>query len=164
MSSKSQLEENKAIAKLEDDARNAVALNQQELASFDATPEGVKAFIESLGLSASDLEYQGDPYPLAEKAELVDVPLFFVQWDFGFSTNFSHEYVNVKAIRLDTGAKVSIFDTGVGIFEALNQVTDHRIEQGLSAVRQGLQVAGGLRRSDYPATDTRPAGTTYYLN
>jgi len=125
-------------------------------------PSNIDAFIEALGLTEEDLTFEGDPYPLADKSDLVDVPMFFVQWDFGYSDNFQVDYVSAKAIRMDTGEKVTVFDSGTGIYQQLNRITEFRMKQGHAAVRQGLRVKG-LRKSDYPANGERPAGTTFYL-
>lgn len=132
------------------------------LERFD--PANIDAFVEALGLTQEDLVFNGDPYPIVEdKTELVDVPLFLVQWDFGFSQRFQADYVSAKAIRLDTGEKCTIFDSGTGIYAQLDKVTNYRMRQGHAAVRQGLSIGKGLQKSEYPANDQRPAGTTFYL-
>lgn len=147
------------IAPFENDDIGYV-VSSDVLDHFD--PANIDAYIEALGLTEEDLTFEGDPYPIADKNDLIDIPLFFVQWNFGYSTNYQADYVSAKAIRMDTGEKVTIFDSGTGIYRQFDNITNYRIKQGHAAVRQGLKVKG-LRKSEYPANDERPGGTTFYL-
>lgn len=137
-------------------------VTQDVMERFDAA--SIPAFIEALGLTPDDLIFQGDPFPIVEdKSTLEDVNLFFVQWSFGFSDRFKTDYVSIQAIRLDTGEKLTIFDSGTGIYQQMDRITNYRMRNGHAAVRQGLSVPKGLRISRYEANDERPAGQTAYL-
>jgi len=139
-------------------------LTKTELATFDASPEGIKAYLESIGLSTDDVNYAGDGYPLIDKKGLENVPLFLIQWEFGTSKSFGTDYVSARGVRLDNGEKFSLFDSGTGVRDQLVAETDRRIALGLAATQQGLRVKG-ITISSYPAdAETgRPAGETAYL-
>lgn len=147
-------------------------------AGLDSTvwdEDAVKALIAESGLTAEDVVFLGDAFPIVDKNELVGVPLMFIQWQFGDSQNYGTEYVQVKAIRLDKGEPVGIFDSGTGIRAQLSEVTDARFrwnrenpDSKQKAPFNALHVEKGLTRSDYAAHTNKlgvtvPAGTTYYL-
>ena len=142
-------------------------LTNRELMEISADEQSLRELIESWGLAPSDLII-GDAYPLAEKDDLIGVPLALVQWKFGTSRNFGSEYVQIKAVRMDTQSKVGIFDSGLGIYGALNELTDARIAAGKPAYN-GAIVQKGLTKSEYPpkfdenGVMVRPAGVTYYF-
>lgn len=142
-------------------------LDTQGLNTLATDERSILALFEEFGLTADDLII-GDAYPLADKDDLLDVPLALIQWKFGVSQNFGSEYVQIKAVRLDTNQKVGIFDSGVGIYGALNDMTEARIKAGKPAYN-GAVIPRGLTKSEYPplmdgAVMVRPGGTTYYFN
>lgn len=143
-------------------------LTSAELNNLATDETSLLALLESWGLTGSDLLI-GDAYPLADKNDLIDVPLMFVQWKFGTSDQYGTEFVQIKAVRTDTGERMSIFDSGVGICATLHELSDLRYDAGKPAYN-GAMVPKGLRRSDYSAKTNdkgeviRPAGTTFYLS
>ena len=160
--------ENMRLA-VEAERATAARMTNTELNSIETSEEALTRLSLEWGLTAEDLLI-GDEYPLvADKDELVGVPLFLVQWKFGVSQNFGSEYVQAKAVRLDTNAKIGIFDSGVGIYGALAELTDKRIADGKPAYN-GAAIRGGLTKSEYPpkfdestGEMIRPAGKTYYF-
>ncbi len=146
-------------------------LTKQELEAFPTTPAEIQAYLERLGLAPEDVDYRSSEYDLTDKADLVGVPLFLVQWEEKVSQDYGGFYVVVHAIRQDNGDKIVFADGGTGIAAQLIGLIEKRTIQGLvpEAWRHGLMVKKGLVRSDYDSHESKatgeivPAGTTYYL-
>lgn len=144
--------------------------SEAELLDIDfSDPAVFEEFEKSLGLKAADATYER-AFPRADVHTLVGVPLYFLQWRFGFSQAFGADYVVVWAVRGDTREQISIVDFGQGIREQLSQITERRENKGIAATCAGLRVPSGLRVSAYPAKFDdatgemiRPAGETAYL-
>lgn len=159
------------MAKNTDEIVPAEYLEKSLLENFPTTPDEIRKYIESIGLTAEDTVFRASEYDLTDKNDLVGAPLFIVQWRERVSAEYGTPYVIVHAIRTDTGEKVVFVDGGTGISESLMSETVKREEKGLSglALRSALSVPKGLTRSDYDAHTSPttgemiPGGTTYYL-
>lgn len=157
------------MAKIADEIVKANRLSKTELEDFDGSVEGLNAYLEKLGLSWQDVEFVGSEYELTDKNDLVDVPIFLIQWMFKNSEEYpDSQYAVVHGIRVNDGSKFVFADGSTGIRDQLETVSTRRTAAGLDASQQGLAVRKGLVRSDYPAGlgrdgKERPAGTTYYL-
>jgi len=145
-------------------------LSKDELSELGTSQEELEAFLATLGLSIDEALFIASDYELADKADLVGIPLFVIQWDFKVSEEYAGEYAVIHAARMDDGRKIVFADGSLGIRDQLANVTFKRKDAGTSprAYQAGLAVPKGLVRSDYPAGkgldgNDRPAGTTYYL-
>lgn len=146
-------------------------MSKEALENFPTTPDEIRAYIERIGLSAEDTVFRASEYDLTDKADLVGVPLFLIQWEEKPSQEFGGMYVVAHGIRTDTAEKVVFADGSTGIAAQLIDVIRKREEAGHpeEAWRHALSVPKGLVRSDYDSHvsnttgEVMPAGTTYYL-
>lgn len=92
-----------------------------------------------------------------EKDQLVGEPFIVLEIKFNWSDQYNQEFVSFVAVT-EHGRRVIVNDGSTGIYAQLRSFVDEYNRYG------GILVKGGLRRSDYPATDDRPAGTTFYLS
>lgn len=92
-----------------------------------------------------------------DKAQLIGEPFVIIEMQFNPSAEFGGEFVSFAAVT-EHNRRVIVNDGSTGICLQLRNWFDETGRNG------GLLVKGGLRKSDYPANDVRPAGTTYYLN
>lgn len=141
---------------------DAIALGE----SAGYTPED---FAESYGSGFRILE-------TAEKARLVGVPFYVLEWAFNLGD--MGEFVSM-AVVTEADEKLIVNDGSTGICQQMEAVTLTRTSRGQSydEATHGLLVRGGLRRSDYDTVDGKPLtriereqgvkpngkGTTYYL-
>lgn len=145
-------------------------LSNEELANLGTSQEELEAFLASIGLTVDEAMFVASDFELTDKADLVGIPLFVIQWTFRDSAEYGGTYAVVHGVRMDDGHKIVFADGGLGICEQLTIVTLKRTEAKTNpkAFQAGLAVPKGLVRSDYPAGigrdgTERPAGTTYYL-
>lgn len=145
-------------------------MSKDMLESFPTTPDEIRAYIESIGLTTEETIFRASEYDLADKNDLIKTPLFIIQWREKMSEDYGSIYVIVHAVNTETGEKVVFVDGGTGIAAQLIEVTAKRADAGVSgpALRSALLIPKGLVRSDYDAHknaagDVIPAGTTYYL-
>src|ERR1700743_2716465 len=109
----------KACETLPEADDKAIEFGKYEQMQFDGND--AEAFLEALGLPAEQLEFRGESFPLAEsKDDLVVVPIVVLDWQFGFSSSYGVDYVQVRAVRMDAHEKLTIFDTGAGIYRSLS--------------------------------------------
>jgi hypothetical protein len=90
------------------------------------------------------------------KDSLTGVPFVILEMAFHHSDQYAQEFVSVVAVT-EHNRRVIFNDGSTGIYAQLHAVYERTGRTG------GILVKGGLRRSDYPANEERPAGTTYYL-
>ena len=142
----------------------------------DETLSAIQGYAEARALALADsvsgeLESFADygngftVLPSDEKARLVKVPFIVLAW--AFHTGDNGAFVSATIVT-KTGEKLILNDGSTGIRDQLAKVTDKRTARGLDAVKatSGLDVPGGLRRSDYKYRDDRGEeknATTYYL-
>lgn len=151
-------------------------LTQSQLADIGTDAQSIEAFLADIGLTPGAALYAGSEWALTDKADLVEVPLFLVEWWWKASDSYKgkggspSEFAIVRGIRTDTGDKVVFTDGGTGVSFQLTEVTRNREQAPTDprAFQAGLAVPKGLTRSDYgPGLDVdgneRPGGTTYYL-
>lgn len=143
-------------------------LDRQALNGIDTSEQALNDLVASWGLNPDDLII-GDVYRFVEdKDDLIGVPLVLVQWQFGLSESYLSDYVQVKAVRMDTNEKIGIFDSGLGIYGYLSELTEKRLKEGKAAYN-GAVAPKGLTVSEYgPKLDDagnmiRPGGKTYYF-
>lgn len=91
------------------------------------------------------------------KDQLCGIPFLVLEMKFNWSDAYNQEFVSFLAVTED-GRRFIVNDGSTGVYRQLRAFYDEFGRNG------GLLCKGGLRRSDYPATEDRPAGTTYYLN
>jgi len=109
----------------------------------------------ALGVVVNISELLGDGSEfLKDKNVLVGTPFLILDWRFIEDEKSKREYVNVLIMGAN-GSKARFNDGGEGVYAQLKKVQE---ECG----KVGLEVKGGLRRSDY--TNEHGAGTTYYLS
>jgi hypothetical protein len=83
-----------------------------------------------------------------DKASLVGVPMFFIQWRF--NSGDLGEFVSIEAITKADGRKVVINDGSTGIRDQLMELTTTRILKGMSrtsSLTLALEANSGLRVS-----------------
>lgn len=126
----------------------------REITSFD---EAFAAAQDAFGGVIDASQEIGTGFDLLNteaKDSLSGVPFIIVE--MAFNHGDMGEFVSVVAVT-EHNRRVIFNDGSTGIYKQLKQLNDRTGRVG------GILVKGGLRRSDYPATDERPAGTTYYL-
>lgn len=108
-------------------------------------------------VDASDVVGDGADF-IKDKNLLVGVPFLVLEWKFVVDEKTNREYVNVHIMGGD-GRRARFNDGSTGVYAQLKKVSD---EMGV----MGIQVKGGLRRSDYVKDmkdGSRTDATTYYL-
>lgn len=90
-----------------------------------------------------------------DKAPFVGVPFLVLDWRFIIDEESQREYVNVLIMGAN-GDKARFNDGSTGIYAQLREISDN-------VGKVGLEVKGGLRRSDYTKDGVGNA-TTYYLS
>ena len=109
----------------------------------------------ALGVVVNVSELLGDGSEfITDKNVLVKSPFLILDWRFIVDEESKREYVNVLIMGAN-GAKARFNDGGEGVYKQLKQI---QAECG----KVGLEVKGGLRRSDY--TNEHGKGTTFYLS
>jgi len=127
------------------------------ITSFD---EAMKAAQKEYGEIVDASTAIGTGFDLMDtegKDQLVGVPFIVLEMRFNWSEAYNQEFVSFLAVTED-GRRFIVNDGSTGVYRQLRTFYDEWKRPG------GLLVKGGLRRSDYPANDERPAGTTFYLN
>jgi hypothetical protein len=108
----------------------------------------------ALGVVVNISELLGDGSEfIKDKDMLVGRAFLVLDWKFIVDEKTKREYVNVLVMGGD-GSKARFNDGGTGVYAQLKAVQE---ECG----KVGLEVKGGLRRSDY--VNDEGAGTTFYL-
>lgn len=112
----------------------------------------------ALGVVVNISELLGDGSEfIKDKNLLVGSPFLILDWRFNEDAA-GREYVNVLVMGA-SGQKARFNDGGTGIYEQIKAIQD---ECG----KVGVEVKGGLRKSDYTFTDSNgksSAATTFYL-
>lgn len=123
----------------------------QRLETFE---EVARSLVES-GAALVDTADLADGYTLLkDKDQLVGSEFIITGHHVKISEEFSAEYSIIRLITKATNSRVVITDGSTGIHQQLLDVPEDTF----------VYCRNGLLRSDYPANDTRPAGTTYYLD
>jgi len=89
-----------------------------------------------------------------DKSVFVGKPFLVLDWRFIVDEKSGREYVNVLIMGAN-GDKARFNDGSTGVYAQLKEVTER-------VGKVGLEVRGGLRRSDYVKEGVGEA-TTYYL-
>jgi hypothetical protein len=139
-----------------------------DLRSISTMQEALAA-LASAGVPVESIDAYGDGAQMAEKANLIGVPMLLTSWSFAES-DYDKEsvFVIVKAIT-DQDVKVIFVDGSTGIRAQLWNITEERSANGVEgdAAYSGLICPRGLRVSEYTYTDDKgksiPA-STYYLD
>jgi len=127
----------------------------REITSFD---EAVAAATDRFGeISDASTEIGSGFDVLDREAKDSLCGVGFIVLEMSFNHGDMGEFVSFTAVT-QHNRRVIVNDGSTGIYKQLKAWHDRTGKKG------GLFVKGGLRRSDYPATEERPAGTTYYLN
>ncbi len=109
----------------------------------------------ALGVVVNVSELLGDGSEfLKDKNVLVGSPFLILDWRFIDDEAKKEHYVNVLIMGAN-GDKARFNDGGTGVYAQLKQIQE---ECG----KVGLEVKGGLRKSDY--VNEHGAGTTFYLS
>lgn len=104
-------------------------------------------------INVSELLGDGSTF-FDDKSVFVGVPFLVLDWRFITDEKSGREYVNVLVMNKD-GDKARFNDGSTGVYAQLREITDR-------VGKVGLEVRGGLRRSDYVKEGVGEA-TTYYL-
>jgi hypothetical protein len=114
----------------------------------------------ALGVVVNISELLGDGSTFFDdKSVFVGKPFLILEWHFIEDQKTEREYVNVLIMGAN-GDKARFNDGSTGIYKQLKQITE---EAGVI----GLEVKGGLRKSDYTfekEDGTKGSATTYYLS
>lgn len=114
---------------------------------------------EALGnvVNASEVLGDGSEF-ITDKNVLVGSPFLVCDWHFITDEETGREYVNVLIMGTN-GEKARFNDGGTGVYAQLKKVSE---EVGVV----GINVKGGLRRSDYTTevNGKKEKATTYYLS
>lgn len=109
-------------------------------------------------VSAVDVLGDGAEF-ITDKNVLVGSPFLILDWHFIVDEKTEREYVNVLIMGTD-GSKARFNDGGTGVYAQLSDVSSR-----MGVV--GIEVKGGLRRSDYlkeMPNGKKESATTYYLS
>lgn len=108
-------------------------------------------------VSATDVLGDGAEF-ITDKNVLVGSPFLILDWHFIVDEKTEREYVNVLIMGAN-GAKARFNDGGTGVYAQLSDVSSR-----MGVV--GIEVKGGLRRSDYvkEVNGKKESATTYYLS
>lgn len=131
----------------------APAINWADIDSIDAARAVLPVVV-----SATDVLGDGAEF-ITDKNVLVGSPFLVLDWHFIVDEKTEREYVNVLIMGAN-GKKARFNDGGTGVYAQLSQVS-----QSHGVV--GIEVKGGLRRSDYlkeMPNGKKESATTYYLS
>lgn len=138
-------------------ATDKPAATETEKAEFDwRTVTNLQDARAALGnvVNVSDVLGDGSTF-FDDKAVLVGKPFLILDWRFIVDQKSGREYVNVLIMGAN-GDKVRFNDGSTGVYEQIKKID---AEFG----KVGVEVRGGLRRSDYVKEGIGEA-TTYYLS
>lgn len=102
---------------------------------------------------------------LEDKTQLVNAEFIITKVQFGDSANFG-EFAKVWVITKNTNSRVKFIDFSTGVKNQLLTFDRPDITWIQDDPKRGVLVhcRNGLVKSEYPANDVRPAGTTFYLD
>lgn len=133
-------------------AEAAPAIDWSQITDLDAA----RAVLGNV-VNASDVLGDGSTF-IEDKNVLVGSPFLILDWRFITDEKTEREYVNVLIMGTN-GDKARFNDGGTGVYAQLKKLS---AEIGVV----GVNVKGGLRRSDYTkeVNGKKERATTYYLS